>query len=287
MARTIARTTATARMNREMKTTPPADRRLPPEVPGRCNAPLPPANPDHPPSRRCRMAAGRGTDHPRSGPCRDHDPRYTGMVPGRASPAAAMTPWSVTQTRYAQKLTSEDLRQRLTSTVGAEQRILDLEPELHLLRTLLLDTVNNFEALRAGIIAWYVDGGAKPRAVPDLRLVMDLLERIGRMVERIAGLQAKSSIDVATFRRVVEAMGIVVARHVADVKALQAIEAEWSAVTVNPGASKALPDMVTRPYQVVAPDVDPTDLIADDDPGADDADADDADDPGDPGDPIG
>lgn len=192
---------------------------------------------------------------------------------------------SVTQARYAQKLTSDDLRRRLLSTVGAEQKILDLEPELHLLRTLLLDTVNQFDVLRAGIVAWYVDGGAKPRAVPDLRLVMDLLERIGRMVERIAGLQAKSSIDVATFRRVVEAMGIVVARHVADVKALQAIEAEWSAVTVNPGASKALPDMVTRPYQVVAPDVDPTDLIAEDDPGLDDGDADDPDDSGDPGDP--
>jgi hypothetical protein len=60
-----------------------------------------------------------------------------------------------------------------------------------------------------------------------------LIEAVSRLIQRQHAIERTGSIDLETFRRATEAMGIIVAKHVRDGKLLLAIEQEWAQVSLD------------------------------------------------------
>jgi hypothetical protein len=105
-----------------------------------------------------------------------------------------------------------------------------------LLRTLVVDYVERYEDFHEALIAWHADSTktSKPRKVLDITDAGNLIEKISRTVQRIHQIHSTGSITLDTFKRVVESMGIVVAKHVEDKTILDAIEGEWSNLALDP-----------------------------------------------------
>ena len=141
----------------------------------------------------CTQAAGWGTDHPGEGACKLH---------GGCTP--------IKHGRY-----SNVARAKLGSTLAqieADPDPLDLMPELHLLRGLAQHHLETYGATPVGA---------------------DLLERVIRAVDAIQKHKAKSAITLETLNRVVEQIGVTVARHVKDPKVLAAIERDWGTLSLG------------------------------------------------------
>jgi hypothetical protein len=182
----------------------------------------------------CSRAAGHATAHPGVGACAAHD---------TPPPPAPETD------RYAALVTGESLRARLNATRQAETQLLDLDPEVNLLRTLVVQMADEYQVLSRALIAWYVDNQQKPKRIPDIMTLVTLVDRVGVMVERVHKLRQRTALDMGTFRRLMEAMGVVVARHVKDIRALQHIEEEWAALTVS-ADTRAIPPMQSTAHQL-------------------------------------
>jgi hypothetical protein len=175
----------------------------------------------------CRNPAGKWTDHPGQGRCYLHG--------GRSMKKHG---------RYSM-IEHEGLQEKLGQLEALEQDVMDLSPEVQLLRALVIDYVERYQAFSEALIAWHADGGgktSKPRKVMDITDAGNLIEKISRTVQRIHQIHSTGSITLDTFRRVVESMGVVVASHVQEKQTLDAIETEWSSLALeakDPGLNPA------------------------------------------------
>lgn len=124
--------------------------------------------------------------------------------------------------------------------------ILDLSPEINLLRALTIDFVNRYDSFTDHLETWYdaIDEKRRnnedhplppvPRKFPTLEDAGTLLEAISRMVERVHKITREGSITLDVFRGLMNQMGQIVAMAVDDPAILQKIEEGWSQVMVNP-----------------------------------------------------
>lgn len=171
----------------------------------------------------CRKTAGAGTTHPGQGRCRRHD---------RGGPKQLKSGFYSTIHHH----TVQDTLVRL-STV--EANILDLSGEANLLRALTIDYINRYKEFQDALMAWYQDSETKmrPRRIMDISDAASLVESISRVVQRMHQIQSEGSISLDTFRRVTEAMGVSVAKHLKGVPdaslIINRIEAEWMRLAVD------------------------------------------------------
>jgi hypothetical protein len=141
----------------------------------------------------CTRPAGWGTDHSGSGRCKMHGGK-TPIKHGRYSKIA---------------------RQRLAAVlvdIEADPDPLNLLPELQL--------------LRAQAMHFLEKSGPSP-------LVAELLEKAARVVDLIHKHKKDGVVTLATLQRVVEQLGVTVARHVKDPAILESIEREWGTIQLD------------------------------------------------------
>lgn len=155
-------------------------------------------------------------------------------------------------------ITHGRLKDLLQKIKEQEHAIMDLTPEVDLMRAMVIDYVNRYDDFIDQLDTWYNALDEKqrklnlppiPRKYPDLEDAGQLLESITRMVERMHKIQREGSITLDVFRGVMSQMGMAVAKHCSDDRQLQKIEEEWSQIMVDPksfvrgsGASVPNPD---------------------------------------------
>jgi len=199
---------------------------------GRCNAILASG-------KRCAKTSGLGTTHTGLGPCHLHQ--------------TAKRPYDPTR-RYREAIEDGSIRARLSKLGKVEDDLLDLMPEVQMVRALVIDFINRYEETTDALIAWNQGKGGKPAAVPDITAAAHLLETVTRMVERIHRIQTTGAVSLDTFRRVLEEMGITVARHVREGATLDKIEGDWAKIsTTDRGHVAAMPESSTNAKHALSP----------------------------------
>lgn len=121
--------------------------------------------------------------------------------------------------------------------------LMDLTPEITIMRALVLDYVNRHDDFIDMLTTWYDamdtqragdDLPPLPRKFPTIEDAATLLEAISRIIERMHKMQREGSITLDVFRSLMGQMGMVVANHIADEKTLGKIEDGWASILVNP-----------------------------------------------------
>lgn len=175
------------------------------------------------PGRYCQLRAGYKTPHVGEGRCFLHG----GLTPIKSG-------------RYS-LITHQRLRHLMDRLAEDRQNVMDLEPEVNLMRAMVVDYVNRYDDFVDELHEWvttYQRTTGKGKPPPRLEVLSlhdakDLVEGVSRIVEKMHKMQRESALSLETFRRVMEQMGLIVAKHIADPKALSAIEQEWSTVIVD------------------------------------------------------
>lgn len=193
---------------------------------------------------RCTQAAGWGTDHPGSGRCKLH---------GGATP--------IQHGRYSD-IEREGLKEA-QERFAADPAPLDLLPELALMRAITEDLVNRWHEIfgpEGALLAWhesYLSGrndAPKPRQLPDFSTIGGLIDKVGKMAERIHKQKQSALISFATVNRVMEQLGVEVVRAVesettdADTRAriLAAVEQRWGTIKLNAVSVSTAPTAVSE-----------------------------------------
>lgn len=176
--------------------------------------------------RYCKQPAGFRTGHPGVGRCFKHGGNFKKSQQSEEPLIAAG--------RYAH-LEFTRVRDILSRLEAMETNAMDLLPEIHLLRSLLIDFINNYTKNQDALHAWLADPKtkARPRRVMDIHDAGTLVESISRVVHRVHQIQSEGAISLVTFRRVTEMMGLIVAKHVKDAEVLVRISDEWNALTLD------------------------------------------------------
>lgn len=177
--------------------------------------------------KTCLNPAGFRTNHLGQGRCFKHG--------GTRQPTKILSevpPGQLSRYQHVERHALRDLAARLAE---AEPDITDLSEELHLLRALLIQYINEYEEFIEALLAWYAspDVKQKPRRIMDISDVSGLIESVSRIAERMHKIRSEGSIDLLTFQRVTEQMGIIVARLVRDPQILARIEAEWGVLALD------------------------------------------------------
>ena len=149
-----------------------------------------------------------------------------------------MTP--IKSGRYS-RIAHARLKDILQDLELSDQQTLDLEPEARLLRAMVIDYVNRYDNFVEELHQWAVaDQRSRGKGAPPPKLDLlslhdaaSLVEAVSRVVEKIHKITRESALTLDTFRRVMEQMGLVVAKHVDDPHVLKQIEADWSSVIVD------------------------------------------------------
>lgn len=142
---------------------------------------------------KCGRSKGWGTDHRGQGRCRFH---------GGATP--------IKSGRY-----SRIARARL----GQVFEEIEADPDpLNLLPDLIL--------IRAQAAFLFEKHGASP-------MVAELAEKAAKIADLILKRKAEGAITLQTLQRVVEQLGVAVARHVKDPNVLAAIERDWGSIQLG------------------------------------------------------
>lgn len=208
----------------------------------------------------CRARAGQGTNHKGEGRCKNHGGNHP-IKTGRYSTIKS--------------------RSRITELIEhfqKDENKLDLEDEVVLLRAMLQDYVERYDELSEAVIAWHasyskdylkvyeewysnwlkaienpqsaslddvlgppVPHELKPKQILDISSAGLLIDRVGRMVERVEKLREGSSISMETFNRLLEQYGLSVALSVREnindaterSKLIEDIERRWGEVRAN------------------------------------------------------
>lgn len=144
--------------------------------------------------------------------------------------------------RYS-SIKRKTVREEMSRQEQLEQDIMDLAPEVTLLRALTIDFINRYNLFTKALLAWYSDGrsSTKPRKVLDLSDAGNLVDKISKVVERMHKIQTTGSISLDAFKRVTEQMGIIVtkeaAKHIKDSKVveayLQSVESQWGSLALD------------------------------------------------------
>ncbi len=156
-------------------------------------------------------------------------------------------------------ITRPNLRKLMDEISQTTEDLMDLEPELLLLKALTIDYSNRYDAFCEALESWYPSHGeavrvllntndagqikkaivqlresinARPARVPDITAVSQLVDRIGKTVERMHKLQTAGAVSINELKRIMDAMGEVVSRHV-DEETSQRIETEWKQIQVD------------------------------------------------------
>lgn len=156
--------------------------------------------------RPCRRAAGHGTDHLGEGRCLFH---------GGAS--------LVKHGRYS-TITREPIR-KLIEAYEADPDPLNLEPELALLRALVVDYINRNEL---------ASDGEKPLSEEVVDTLRRLAGELLRGVARIERNRAMNAISQAELYRFLKEVERVIRNNVTDEKVLERIGAGISQILVRP-----------------------------------------------------
>jgi len=164
----------------------------------------------------CPRPRGFNTDHVGTGACWQHE----------------TTPTFASIQRYRQ-IEQPAIRRRLEVMASLDEDILDLIPDIQLIRTLVVQYAADFDEFHDALLAWYREGKKRPPRAYQLADVINYIEIISRIIERIHKIRSTGSVSLDTFRRVIEQMGIVVARHVTNGQALDRIEQEWSTLALD------------------------------------------------------
>lgn len=146
----------------------------------------------------CQFAAGYKTDHVGFGKCRLH---------GGATPTRTGRWSAITHERLAP----------LVKAFMADPEPLDLLPEVALLRALVLDFVERYNARVDALEAWnrLRDPNARPQRIPELSDIAAIVSEVGKMVERIEKIRVGSHLsEHPEFRRIMGAVGAVVQAEV-------------------------------------------------------------------------
>lgn len=183
----------------------------------------------------CTKPAGWRTDHPGQGRCYFH---------GGATP--------IKHGRYS-AIQREDLRERIAK-FEADPDPLNLEPEVALLRAFVEDFVDRWDRIYGpdgALLAWHEsfhtgESGPKPRQLPDFSAMTALVDRVGKMVERIHKIKTDGAITLSTLNRVVEQMGadLVAAVQEAQIdqsqitKLLEIVERRWNSIKLDAGRGR-------------------------------------------------
>lgn len=120
---------------------------------------------------------------------------------------------------------------------------LNLHDELAMLRALVQDFIDRYDAWMEGLLAWHasfswdpeVDGDGppvahKPRQVLDISDAYRLLAEIGRMVERIETLRAGKTVNHGDVALLLRRMAEVVESYVVDDGIRRQIQDGWYAI---------------------------------------------------------
>lgn len=167
----------------------------------------------------CKNYAGFRTDHPGEGPCFKHQGgRRTNLKHGR---------YSIIQHRR--------VVEAMDQLIAIQDNALDLVPEITLLRALLIDYINRYDEFVEALMTWYAqpDVKSRPRRILDITDASGLVNTISQVVHRLHQINSEGAISLATFQRVTEHMGIIVARYVKDEKTLEQISAEWRNLAID------------------------------------------------------
>lgn len=188
----------------------------------------------------CTRPAGWGTDHVGQGRCKLH----FGNNP-------------IKHGRYS-SIKRADFRERIAK-FEADPDPLNLAPEVALLRAFTEDFVDRWEAIYGpdgALLVWHesfaqkVDDegnplpiAPKPRQLPDFSALTALVDKVGRMVERIQKFKAESTITLATLNRVVEQFGAELVSAIQETKLdadtssklLENVESRWKSVKLDAG----------------------------------------------------
>ncbi len=172
--------------------------------------------------KACANPMGFKTDHVGEGRCHLHG----GKTPVRSG-------------RYS--TVSRPRVRELLDQLAAEPDPMDLLPEAQLIRALLVDYVERYDELLDALLEWnekeYSEASEenrkpRPQAVPALHEAAALAEKVAKVVGLIQQQKKEGSISLESFNRVMEQMGLTVARYVKDPTALRHIEAEWLAIQI-------------------------------------------------------
>lgn len=175
--------------------------------------------------RLCQQPKGYKTHHPGDGKCWLH---------------GGLTPIKHGLNSLIQHGRLRDLIQKIKEL---DQTTMDLEPEVILMRAMVIDFVNRYDDFVDALMTWYnaIDEKNKaadlppiPRRYPELEDAAKLIEGTSRIVERMHKVQREGSITLDVFRSVMTQMGMIVAKHVEDSDQLAKIEEEWSTILVDP-----------------------------------------------------
>lgn len=175
--------------------------------------------------RMCYHPKGFRTPHPGSGRCYLHG----GCTPIRHG--------------LASLITHHRLQDVVTKIRELDHAMMDLSPEVELMRALTIDFINRYDEFVENLSAWYDnqdDERAKKklpkvfRDIPKLEEAAGLLEGISRVAERAHKITREGSITLDVFRAVMTQIGLVVARYVENTDILAAIEKDWSVIMVDP-----------------------------------------------------
>jgi len=195
------------------------------------------------PGRYCRRQSGFKTDHPGQGKCHLHGGRNQGASGQNGA------------TGYAKQLfvhpynaiIHDRMADKWNALAQSEYNVLDLVPEAHLLRVIIVDFINRYEEHTSALIRWHRgDTNTKPRRVMDIADASRLIDSLSKVVERIHKMRQEGAISLETFRRVTEAMAIVVAKYVKDPDTLGDIERDWNMIAIDAKRPEPVPEEITE-----------------------------------------
>jgi hypothetical protein len=172
----------------------------------------------------CQNPAGFATEHVGQGRCKFHGGCGGNLKHGRYS-----------------LINRASIREQLDKLKSVEEDVLDLTPEVELLRAVIIDYVNRYDTLTEALFAWHnsfldpmMQKKERPKQVIDISDVSRMIGSVANVVSQIHKIRTSGAISLETLKRVLESMGIAVARHVKDDAALRAIEAEWRTIRLEP-----------------------------------------------------
>ncbi|MHB0976888.1 MAG: hypothetical protein ACYC1U_06810 [Candidatus Aquicultorales bacterium] len=195
-----------------------------------CGSRLNKSRPGH-----CTQRAGWGTDHPREGRCKLH---------GGSS--------QITTGRYS--VIKRPRIKELMEKLAEDPEPTNLEPEIQLLRALIVDFVERYDEMTEALLAWHesfikpgMEEYTKPTKILDILSAGKFISEIGVLLEKQAKLKEKRSISLETLERVMEQLGVEVVRSLQEAvedadarkRALALIEERWSSIRLDPSSGSS------------------------------------------------
>jgi hypothetical protein len=183
---------------------------------------------------QCKKPAGWGTDHVGAGKCRIH---------GGSTP--------IKHGRYSQ-IVRPEMREKI-ERFEQDPDPLNLEPEVAILRAHVEELMNRWDEIYGpdgALLAWHNSfrddqstAEPKPRHLPDFSAITMVVDKVGKMVERIHKMKNEGSISMQTLNRLTEQMGADLVAAVNETgipqnkadKLLKSVEERWNSIRLDPG----------------------------------------------------